>query len=463
MRALSRWTRFGYIITINPWTHGSAPVRGRPSRHAAEIVDTAIGADRRDRRRRARACACSPSGWGREPPTLVPPLQRAGTSCSRQVVDGVVGEALGRGGGAPAASGWRAAARPSRGALYDALARHPRHADAAGGAGAHRAQALAARERAIATLAADGFQAPLAARAYTTLAGYVIGVALAQRAEGGTRPRRRRAPAGGSTARSTATVYPATVGMPRRCWPPPTRARSSAFGLRLLLDGLERERARASGKSRKLYCLLSRCACDSFAGDAQPSASRTTRRPPPMAATAESVLKPDFKAQRKHFIFTDEHEQLRESIRNFAIKELAPHAEEWEETTFPDSVFPRMGELGFLGLDKPEAVRRPGRRLLHEPGARRGDRQRQLAAAWRWGSRCTPTWRCRRSSRSAPRSRSRSGWCRRSRARRSCAWGSPSPTPARTCRASRRGRCATARTTSSTGRRPTSPTATAPT
>jgi alkylation response protein AidB-like acyl-CoA dehydrogenase len=73
-----------------------------------------------------------------------------------------------------------------------------------------------------------------------------------------------------------------------------------------------------------------------------------------MAATAESVLKPDFNASRKHFIFNDEHEQLRESITNFAIKELAPHADEWEETTFPDSVFRRMGELGFLGLDKPE-------------------------------------------------------------------------------------------------------------
>jgi alkylation response protein AidB-like acyl-CoA dehydrogenase len=73
-----------------------------------------------------------------------------------------------------------------------------------------------------------------------------------------------------------------------------------------------------------------------------------------MAATAESVLKPDFQAKRKHFIFTDEHEQLRESITSFAIKELAPHADEWEETTFPDSVFRRMGELGFLGLDKPE-------------------------------------------------------------------------------------------------------------
>jgi len=71
-------------------------------------------------------------------------------------------------------------------------------------------------------------------------------------------------------------------------------------------------------------------------------------------ATAEPILKPDHQSKRSHFIFTDEHEQLRESIRTFAQRELAPHAEEWEETTFPDSVFARMGELGFLGLDKPE-------------------------------------------------------------------------------------------------------------
>jgi alkylation response protein AidB-like acyl-CoA dehydrogenase len=71
-------------------------------------------------------------------------------------------------------------------------------------------------------------------------------------------------------------------------------------------------------------------------------------------SAADAVLKPDFAARRKHFIFTDEHEALRESIRSFAVKELAPHAEEWEETTFPDSVFARMGALGFLGLDKPE-------------------------------------------------------------------------------------------------------------
>jgi alkylation response protein AidB-like acyl-CoA dehydrogenase len=73
-----------------------------------------------------------------------------------------------------------------------------------------------------------------------------------------------------------------------------------------------------------------------------------------MATITDSVLKPDHFARRRHFIFTDEHEQLRESIRAFAQKELAPHAEEWEETTFADWVFPRMGELGLLGLDKPE-------------------------------------------------------------------------------------------------------------
>jgi alkylation response protein AidB-like acyl-CoA dehydrogenase len=70
----------------------------------------------------------------------------------------------------------------------------------------------------------------------------------------------------------------------------------------------------------------------------------------------DTVLKPDFANARKHFIFTDEHEQLRESIRRFVEKELRPHADEWEQTTFPDWVFHRMGELGFLGLDKPEDV-----------------------------------------------------------------------------------------------------------
>src|SRR3979490_2929821 len=71
-------------------------------------------------------------------------------------------------------------------------------------------------------------------------------------------------------------------------------------------------------------------------------------------ATADSLLKPDFGTRRKHFIFDEEHDRLREAIRAFVTKELAPHAEEWEETPFPDWVFRRMGELGFLGLSYPE-------------------------------------------------------------------------------------------------------------
>jgi alkylation response protein AidB-like acyl-CoA dehydrogenase len=65
------------------------------------------------------------------------------------------------------------------------------------------------------------------------------------------------------------------------------------------------------------------------------------------------VARPAQRPDAAHLIFTDIHEQLRESIGRFVRRELAPHADEWERTTFPDWVFPRMGELGFLGLDKP--------------------------------------------------------------------------------------------------------------
>jgi alkylation response protein AidB-like acyl-CoA dehydrogenase len=72
-------------------------------------------------------------------------------------------------------------------------------------------------------------------------------------------------------------------------------------------------------------------------------------------SAAEPVLKPDHASRRRHFIFTEEHERLRESIHDFVVRELRPHAERWEEETFADWVFPRMGELGLLGLSMPEA------------------------------------------------------------------------------------------------------------
>jgi alkylation response protein AidB-like acyl-CoA dehydrogenase len=53
--------------------------------------------------------------------------------------------------------------------------------------------------------------------------------------------------------------------------------------------------------------------------------------------------------------FTDEHQQLRESIRAFVTREIVPHVASWEEETFPDAIVRRMGELGFLGLSMPES------------------------------------------------------------------------------------------------------------
>ena len=51
--------------------------------------------------------------------------------------------------------------------------------------------------------------------------------------------------------------------------------------------------------------------------------------------------------------FTDAHEELRLHIHRFLEKEVKAHLEEWEETTFPDSIFRRFGELGVLGLRYP--------------------------------------------------------------------------------------------------------------
>jgi acyl-CoA dehydrogenase len=54
-------------------------------------------------------------------------------------------------------------------------------------------------------------------------------------------------------------------------------------------------------------------------------------------------------------LFQPEHEVFRQSIREFIIKELAPHAEEWEEAgEVPRDVFRRMGELDYLGMRFPE-------------------------------------------------------------------------------------------------------------
>jgi alkylation response protein AidB-like acyl-CoA dehydrogenase len=67
-----------------------------------------------------------------------------------------------------------------------------------------------------------------------------------------------------------------------------------------------------------------------------------------------TVIKPEHEATRKHLLFTDEHEDLRESMEAWVKKELWPHRNEWEETTWPNEAMRRAGELGYLGLCFPE-------------------------------------------------------------------------------------------------------------
>ena len=55
--------------------------------------------------------------------------------------------------------------------------------------------------------------------------------------------------------------------------------------------------------------------------------------------------------------FKEEHEIFRKTVRDFVEKELAPHAEEWEaQKDFPNWVFKRAGEMGFLGITYPEEI-----------------------------------------------------------------------------------------------------------
>jgi len=54
---------------------------------------------------------------------------------------------------------------------------------------------------------------------------------------------------------------------------------------------------------------------------------------------------------------TQEHEELKRTVERFVENELNPHVDEWEEAgIFPaHEVFKKLGDLGLLGLTKPEA------------------------------------------------------------------------------------------------------------
>jgi len=55
------------------------------------------------------------------------------------------------------------------------------------------------------------------------------------------------------------------------------------------------------------------------------------------------------------FQLTEQQRMIRDAARDFALKELAPHAAQWDRNeTFPAEAVKKLGELGFMGMNVPE-------------------------------------------------------------------------------------------------------------
>ncbi len=53
--------------------------------------------------------------------------------------------------------------------------------------------------------------------------------------------------------------------------------------------------------------------------------------------------------------FTEEHEMFRQSFRAFLEKEVRPNVDQWEaDGRLPRSIYKKFGEMGYLGLNRPE-------------------------------------------------------------------------------------------------------------
>src|ERR1700743_1649977 len=61
--------------------------------------------------------------------------------------------------------------------------------------------------------------------------------------------------------------------------------------------------------------------------------------------------------RKKDMLFTADHDEVRRSLQKFIASEINPHVDEWEKADiFPaHERFKKLGNLGFLGLTKPEA------------------------------------------------------------------------------------------------------------
>jgi alkylation response protein AidB-like acyl-CoA dehydrogenase len=55
-------------------------------------------------------------------------------------------------------------------------------------------------------------------------------------------------------------------------------------------------------------------------------------------------------------ILSESQEMIRDAVRRFAREEIAPHAKEWEDAAaYPPDLFPRLAEIGLMGMTAPAA------------------------------------------------------------------------------------------------------------
>jgi acyl-CoA dehydrogenase len=70
---------------------------------------------------------------------------------------------------------------------------------------------------------------------------------------------------------------------------------------------------------------------------------------------------------QRYYVFNDDHEAYRESVRSFVSKELRPHAEDWERAEeFPVETYKRMGDLDLFGNKFDEKYGGTGAGILFE-------------------------------------------------------------------------------------------------
>ncbi len=55
------------------------------------------------------------------------------------------------------------------------------------------------------------------------------------------------------------------------------------------------------------------------------------------------------------FCLTEEQEQIRGTVREFAESEILPHVMEWDEAArFPAEIIPKLADMGLLGVIFPQ-------------------------------------------------------------------------------------------------------------